>query len=255
MFLHLNRIAVLGLLCLALLISFPNAQAAPFAPVASQPNDPKRALRSINLAEKIVPDASLVPAPAYSGASIFSIVEIPSTSKTEYQEILVISLATTDSIDAVMSFYKGPLSSWNQSTPSTGNGLFLEGGNQKWWGGNNALEGSRVEVVNISTPQKAMKAGTTGMNISDSFPSMKTFIKVTYEKNSSPLIAVDIEQVVANCISHEIVALGGGNSKENQYLSKMAKTNCDKRVAKRCNKDTKGRFCQKYARMYTKMGS
>jgi hypothetical protein len=153
-----------------------------------------------------------------------------------------------------MSLYKGALSSWNLSTPSTGNGLFLEGGNQKWWDGRKALEGSRVEVVDMSTPQKAMKAGTTGMNISDSFPGMKTYIQVTYEKNSSPLIAVDIEQVMANCISHESVALNGGHSEENPYM-KMAKTNCEKRVAKRCNKDTNERRCQKYARMYTKVGS
>jgi len=68
-------------------------------------------------------------------------------------------------------------------------------------------------------------------------------------------MSVDTEIVVAGCIAHEVESKGklmGANMEDQaakEYLQNMARSSCAK-VGKACKKDTNGRQCQRYARLY-----
>jgi len=247
-----------GLVFSVLLLLTTGAQAGtPYAPVldSGKASGNKYLQTKLIRAEKNLPKSSEVPVSPYQGSSIFSIADISSVSESQYQMNGIVFLSTPDSQEQVLNFYQDELDGWKHQRLKNGDEVMLEKGDQLFWGGNKFLEASRVVILDISGATPASTSNVDILKLKESFPEMATVIKVYYEKSVEDLLAVDTEKLVAGCVAHEVESKGklmGANTEDQaavQYLQNMAKNSCAK-VEKACAKDTNGRRCQRYARLY-----
>ena len=198
------------------------------------------------------PDKSEVPVEAYTPASLFYISKITSTGNSQFQENNVVYLTTTDSSTNVIDFYDNKLSDWNRRTVQNKE-VFVKTGKQFFWGGSKRLEGPRVEVIDLTKGAQTLDIPV--VELQKYFPTMKTAIKVYYEKSSSPILDVNIPALVASCIEKEIAAkskLFSGDStaaEAQQFLRRTAEGTCQK-VEKACQKSKEERECQRFAHRY-----
>ncbi len=157
-------------------------------------------------------------------------------------------MASTASLEEIKGYYIKELSGWH-TKDFKGRVVFLKTGEQYFWGGNNVLEGPRVEILDLQSG--ALGGSPEVLKVKQTFPEMKSIVKVFYEKSSSPLLAVDIDKVVESCIASEIASkkklMKGGSE---QYLRTVSENSC-KKVRSACEKGAESRFCQKYARKYS----
>lgn len=235
-----------------------NAKAGtPYAPLLDGSKAAGNAYLQAKLkaAEKSLPDAGSVPVAPYESAAVFAISDIASVSETRYQSNSIVFLATTDPADKVVGFYQGELAGWKNQQLKNGAVVMWEKGDQKFWGGQKLLEATRVEILDLTKVTAENTGNPDILKLMESFPEMGAVIKVYYEKSQEDLMAVDKNAVIAACIAHEVESKGkmmGVNAEDQaaaEYLKTVARNSCAK-VDKACSKDTNGRRCQRYARLY-----
>lgn len=248
----MNTAAALAGLVALIVSSASPSFAEPYAPLLDASGKGNSYLEHKIRSAKVPPKAE-VPVPAYKPASIFAVSKISSSGEGKFQDNRIVHLSSTDSEDDVVAFYKKSLSGWKFRAQKR-NKVFLKEGEQYFWGGNKVLKAPRVEVVDLANPGSLSSVDT--MKLKQSFPEMKTLIKVFYEKSSEAQLAVDVNKVMSRCIDYEVRSksklMGRASDKpESQnYLRKMAQSSCQ-RVKKACDRGSNDRFCQKYARKYT----
>ena len=228
-----------------------------YAPLLDKNKASKEAYlaNSLRTAGERMPKSNEVPVPAYKGASIIAVTQIPSVSESQYQLNRVIEMVTTDTKEKVSKFYTGKLSAWTHKTHKNGNEVLLKKGNQLFWGGNKFLQAPRVEVRDLSNAKKVAGVGVAATFAKKAIPELRTLVKIYSEYEVSDLLAIDSKKVVAACIEGQLEMFkkkmdSKAKTKDmDAWLTKNAKSRCS-RVEKVCSKKPKGRFCQSYARKY-----
>ncbi len=200
-----------------------------------------------------VPEKDEVPIPAYENASITKTATISSSADGMLQENTIMYLASTDSPEKIVDFYKNTLPKWKFESLKTYD-LFLKEGDQLFWGGGKTLlKAPRIQIHNLEKLDGEFDPAI--IKLKQQLPELKTLIKLFYEKSIGKQRALDMTSLISSCVTDEIKSQKESfkGPSINPSLEKFFKNNAEafcKRIKKSCDKDQNSVRCQKAIKKY-----
>jgi hypothetical protein len=247
-----------------LLLTHAFAVAQSYAPLADISKIDKTGVNvmAMRLVDASAPDAGAVGVAAYPGAKIVYMSEFAQIREGRYQEVKIVTLYTSDSIDIVTAHYKKSNPNWTWMETSGGQLYPALGAAKENLPGSSAnlMSGPRVSITDVDRESHPLAMEIKAFM--EFAPGSRTGIKIEYPGNNFEIVAVD-ESVIDNgmqrCVAQETARLqetvgptfpaSMPKKQRAETIARFAVQQCAM-LRQSCENEPEKSFCQRLLRLY-----